>query len=224
MGECQSQSVAMLPPSRPAKPMVISLRSCARRRARLTLDDVPNLFPAIPAIEPSPLLQALLPEFFPLALAINTEKARSEYAIAPLLGGLRAQLEHRFSVFSGIDFTVDPSQGLAGYCDFILSRSPEQQILRSPVAAIVEAKNENLKSGLGQCIAAMLGARLFNEREGHPIPIVFGAVTSGSLWRFVRLEGSVVSLDQQEYHIRQLPTLLGILVRIVTDIGTTKVP
>ncbi len=190
---------------------------------QLALHDIPNLFPAVPDVEPSPLLQSLLPEFFPLALAINTEKARSEYAIAPLLGGLRAQLGHRFSVFSGIDFTVDPAQGLAGYCDFILSRSHEQQFLRSPVAAIVEAKNENLKSGLGQCIAAMVGARLFNEREGNPIPAVFGAVTSGSLWRFVQLEGAEVRLDQQEYHIGQLPKLLGVLVRIVMGIGAAQV-
>jgi hypothetical protein len=186
---------------------------------QLVLSDVPDLFPTVLEVEPSPLLRSLLPEFFPLALAINTEKARSEYAIAPLLGGLRAQLGHRFSVFSGIDFTVDPAQGLAGYCDFILSRSPEQQFLSSPVAAIVEAKNENLKSGLGQCIAAMVGARLFNQREGHPIPVVFGAVTSGSLWRFLQLEGAVVSLDQQEYHVRQLPRLLGVLVWIVTGTG-----
>jgi hypothetical protein len=188
-------------------------------RFHLTLADVPDLFAAVPEVEPSPLLRALLPEFLPLALAINTEKARSEYAIAPLLAGLRAQLDHRMSVFSGIDFTVDPAQGLAGYCDFILSRSPEQQFLRSPVAAIVEAKNENLKSGLGQCIAAMVGARLFNEREGEPIPAVFGAVTSGSLWRFVQLEGAVVNLDQQEYHIRQLPKLIGILVWVVMGAG-----
>jgi hypothetical protein len=186
---------------------------------QLRLSDASDLFPAVREVEPSPLLQSLLPEFFPLALAINTEKARSEYAIAPLLGGLRAQLGHRFSVFSGIDFTVDPDQGLAGYCDFILSRSPEQQLLRSPVAPIVEAKNENLKSGLGQCIAAMVGARLFNEREGQPLPAVYGAVTSGSLWRFLQLEGDLVSLDLQEYHIRLLPKLLGILVWIVT--GTT---
>ena len=95
-----------------------------------------------------------------------------------------------------IDFTVDADQGLAGFCDFILSRSPEQQFLRSPVAAIVEAKNENLKTGLGPCIAAMIGARLFNEREGQPVARVYGAVTSGSVWRFLQLEGPVVSLDQ----------------------------
>jgi hypothetical protein len=184
-------------------------------RFGLTLRDVPDLFGDVHEMEPGPLLRAVLPEFVPLALAINTEKARSELVIAPLLAALRAQLGHRFSVFSGIDFTVDASQGLAGYCDFLLSRSPEQQFLRSPVAAIVEAKNENLKSGLGQCMAAMVGARLFNDREGRPATTVYGAVTSGSLWRFLRLAGSVVELDEQEYHVRQLPKLVGILARIV---------
>lgn len=184
-------------------------------RFGLTLTDVPDLFGDAPEVEPGPLLRALLPEFVPLALAINTEKARSELMIAPLLAALRAQLGHRFSVFSGIDFTVDPAQGLAGYCDFILSSSPEQQFLRSPIAAIVEAKNENLKSGLGQCVAAMVGARVFNEREGQLACDVYGAVTSGSLWRFLRLAGSVVALDEQEYHVRQLPKLVGILSRVV---------
>jgi hypothetical protein len=184
-------------------------------RFHLTLTDIPDLFADVPEVEPGSLLRALLPEFFPLALAINTEKARSELLIAPLLAGLRAQLGHRFSVFSGIDFTVDPAQGLAGYCDFILSRSTEQQFLRSPIAAIVEAKNENLKAGLGQCVAAMLAAGLYNEREGEPAHAVFGAVTSGSLWRFLRLEATALSLDEQEYHIRQLPKLVGILAFIV---------
>jgi hypothetical protein len=186
-------------------------------RFGLTLTDVSDLFADVPEVEPGSLLRALLPEFLPLALAINTEKARSELVIAPFLAGVRAQLGHRFSVFSGIDFTVDVSQGLAGYCDFILSRSTEQQFLRWPVAAIVEAKNENIKAGLGQCVAAMVGARLYNEREGDPVGPVFGAVTSGSLWRFLQMDGNTVKLDEQEYHIRQLAKLVGILVRIVSE-------
>jgi hypothetical protein len=185
-------------------------------RFGLRLSNSPDLFIDVPEVEPSPLLRAMLPEFIPLALAINTEKARSELVIAPLLAALRAQLGHRFSVFSGIDFTVDAAQGLAGYCDFILSRSSEQQFLRSPIAAIVEAKNENLKSGLGQCVAAMVGARLFNEREENATVAVYGAVTSGSVWRFLKLANSEIILDEQEYHIRQLPKLVGVLCWLVT--------
>jgi hypothetical protein len=104
---------------------------------------------------------------------------------------------------------------LVGYCDFLLSNSPEQQFIRSPVVAIIEAKNDNLKAGLGQCVAAMVGARVFNEQEGQPNLVVYGAVTSGSVWRFLRLNGTTVALDQQEYHVRELPKLVGILAQIV---------
>ena len=183
-------------------------------RFKLTIVDVPDLFSDAVEIAPGAMLTAILPEFLPLAFSINTEKARSELVIAPLLAALRFQLDHRFSIFSGIDFTVDASQGLSGYCDFILSRSAEQQYLQSPVAAIVEAKNENLKAGLGQCVAELVAAQLFNEREGQSGNEVFGAVTSGSVWRFLRLTGSRLELDQQEHHIGKLPKLLGILAYI----------
>lgn len=191
----------------------------AVERFGLTHVDVPDLFGDTAEVEPGPLMLALLPEFLPLALAINTEKARSELVIAPMLAALRAQLGHRFSVFSGIEFTVDPAQGLTGFCDFILSRSTEQQYLRNPVVTIVEAKNENLKSGLGQCVAAMVRARLFNERDGLPPQTVYGAVTSGSVWRFARLSGSELSLDQQEYHVRELARLVGVLSLVVGEPG-----
>src|SRR4051812_19438387 len=95
----------------------------------LTLNDVPDLFADVPEVQPSAFLQSLLQEFLPLALAINTEKARSEFVIAPILADLRRQLNHRISVFSGIEFNVDPAEGLSGFCDFILSASPEQQYL-----------------------------------------------------------------------------------------------
>lgn len=193
-----------------------SLRTAVDEFA-LALVDVPDLFANVPELEPGPILKAILPEFLPLALAINTEKARSELLIAPLLAGLRAQLEHRFSVFSGIDFSVDASRGLGGFCDFILSSSSEQQFLRSPVAAIVEAKNENLKAGLGQALAAMVGAQVYNARDGAPGLPIYGGVTSGSLWRFLELNGTTAKLDQQEYHIRQLPKLVGILAYIVGE-------
>ena len=84
-----------------------------------------------------------------LALAINTEKARSEFIIAPVLMELRRLLGDGFGLFSGIEFDVDASRGLNGYCDFILTRSPLQSVLTAPVVAIVEAKNDNLRTGLG---------------------------------------------------------------------------
>ena len=180
----------------------------------LRLQSVPDLFVGAPEVPPGPILDAVLPEFLPLALAINTEKARSEYLIAPLLAAVRAHLRHQVSIFSGIDFTVDEGLGLSGYCDFILSRSPIEEFLCAPVAAIVEAKKDDLKAGLGQCAAAMVGARLFNQNEGRQVEAVYGAVTSGSLWRFLRLVENTLSLDEKEHHISRLPVLLGALTRL----------
>jgi hypothetical protein len=190
------------------------------RRFGLAIAETEGMFAAAPEVEPSPLLRELLQEYLPLARAINTEKARSEFLIAPILADVRARLGHKISLFSGIDFTVVPEQGLNGCCDFILSRSPEQQFLSAPVVTIVEAKNENLKAGFGQCIAAMVGARVFNERESSPIRTVYGAVTSGTLWQFLRLDGTTIGLDEREYHIDgRLATILGIIVQMFAEDG-----
>jgi hypothetical protein len=190
------------------------------RRFGLSIAGSESLFAGAPEVKPSPLLRELLQEYLPLARAINTEKARSEFLIAPILAEVRARLGHRISLFSGVEFTVVPEQGLNGFCDFILSRSPEQQFLTAPLVAIVEAKNENLKAGLGQCIAAMVGARVFNEREGIPIRSIYGAVTSGTLWQFLRLEGPEIRLDEREYHlVERLATILGIFVQMFAEEG-----
>ena len=51
-------------------------------------------------------------------------------------------------------------------CDYLLALSPERFFLSHPLVAVVEAKREDINGGLGQCVAAMVGARKFNEREG----------------------------------------------------------
>ncbi|MEB3217492.1 MAG: hypothetical protein VKN72_14830 [Nostocales cyanobacterium 94392] len=44
--------------------------------------------------------------------------------ISPILIAVRKFFKHQISLFSGVDFTVDSSQGLNENCDFIISRSP----------------------------------------------------------------------------------------------------
>lgn len=100
--------------------------------------------------------------------------------IAPILIAVRKYLNNQTSLFSGIDFTVDSAQSLNGNCDFIISRSPELLILNAPVVTIVEAKKENINAGLGRCVAEMLAAKLFNEREGNNIKTIYGTVTTGT--------------------------------------------
>lgn len=177
----------------------------------LTLSDKVELFADAPEVDCSDTLTETLRENVPLALASNTEKSRSEMIIAPILIELRKQLQYQISLFSGIDFTVDAAQGLNGSCDFIISRSPELLIVSAPVITIVEAKKENINAGLGKCVAEMLAARLFNEREGNEIPAIYGSVTTGTTWKFLKLVGQVIEIDLSEYYLSNVNKILGIL-------------
>lgn len=178
----------------------------------LVTDETQDLFATVPLVQPSKLLTEILREQLPLASAINTEKARSELIVMPVLIEVRRQLQNQIAIFSGTSFEVESSQGLEGRCDFILSRSPEQYYVAAPILTIVEAKNENIPSGIGQCIATMLAARLFNERAGQPIGTIYGAVTTGNDWKFLKLEGNTAFIDMSDYFIKEIGKILGILI------------
>lgn len=179
---------------------------------QLSITEDQKLFDQVQPIEISATLAQLLTENIPLALAIDTEKARSEFIIAPLLADYRRRFKSAISLFSGVEFNVDPSRGLNGVCDFLISHSTEQLYISAPVIVLVEAKNNRIKDGLPQCIAEMLAAHLFNEQQGNPQRVIYGVVSTGSLWRFLKLEGQQVFIDQDEYHIRELAKIFGILV------------
>lgn len=179
----------------------------------LTVDETQNLFADVEAVKPSDILSVTLQEYIPLATAIATEKARSEFLIAPILSEVRRLLNYQISLFSGTDFNVDIEKGLIGYCDFLLSASREQFFISAPVITIVEAKNENIIGGLGQCVAEMIAAQIFNQRQGIDIPIIYGVVTSGTAWRFLTLNETNVCIDLVEYYINQVDKILGIILK-----------
>ena len=158
---------------------------------------------------------AFLRDGVALAAAISTEKAKSEFIIAPVLLELRRMLKHRFFLFSGVEWEADASRGLNGYCDFLLTRGESQYVLGAPFVAVVEAKNDLIRTGLGQCIAAMVGAQICNRQAKRDIPKIFGVVSTGSAWKFLQLEGSTLTIDVPEYYADDLPKLMGILRAIV---------
>jgi hypothetical protein len=186
-----------------------------KRQLHCIIAATTDLFTSVGEVRGSPWLQETLRETLPLALAVHTEKIRSTLLIAPVLVELRKLAQHQVSLFSGTDFSVDPGQGLNGVCDFIVSQSPEQLFVSAPVLIVVEAKNENIKEGLAQCIAAMIAARLFNDREGAAVAAVYGAVTTATNWSFLKLEPGTVYIDQREYYIDRVEKILGILASIV---------
>ncbi|MCC5615609.1 hypothetical protein LC605_11105 [Nostoc sp. CHAB 5836] len=186
----------------------------------LTLVEGGRFLPTIQPISPSPLLAEFLAESIQLAIAMGSEKARSELIISPILFEVRKILNRQISFFSGEEFNVEPDVGLAGFCDFLISLSPEQLFIEAPAVVIVEAKKENLKGGLGQCIAEMIAAQRFNVKYEKPITTIYGSVTSGNLWTFLKLEDSTITIDLTEYLISPVEQILGILVWMIRSQST----
>jgi hypothetical protein len=184
----------------------------------INLIEKENLFSSIKSVDITAYLQETLAENISLARAINTEKARSELIIANVLVELRKVLGHKISLFSGVEFNVDKEKGLNGFCDFIISASSEQLMLCSPIVTVVEAKNENIIGGLGQCIAEMVAAKIFNELENdESVKRIYGVVTTGTTWKFLKMDGMDVYIDLDDYPIENPDKIIGILLAMVSQ-------
>jgi hypothetical protein len=171
----------------------------------------------VPAVQPGPHLREWLDRYGPLALDINTEKARSELIIAPVLLEARRLLDERVGYFSGRELSVDPGRGLTGVCDFLLSLSPERLTLTAPLLVVAEAKNLDVVSGIPQCIAEMVAMQLYNRQEGSELPALHGVVTTGSSWRFLRLVGQTAWVDVREHYLDEVGQTLGILCHVLRE-------
>ncbi|MBC6474885.1 MAG: hypothetical protein GDA48_20520 [Hormoscilla sp. GM102CHS1] len=177
----------------------------------ITIVETAGIFANVPEVKYSNYLTETLRYNIPLALSIASEKARSEMIVTPILIEIRKLLSEAVSLFSGNNFEVDTEKGLSGFCDFLISMSPEQLFIEAPVVTIVEAKNDKIESGLAQCMAEMIAAQLFNQGKENNIKTVYGVVTTGSVWKFMKLEEQVITIDLQEYFINQVGKIIGII-------------
>ena len=183
----------------------------------LTIHDA-DLFSSAPPFAVREDFAAFLRDGVALAAAISTEKAKSEFIIAPVLLELRRSLGQSFSLFSGLEWEVDAGRGLNGYCDFIIAKGESQYVLGAPFLAIAEAKNDLIRTGLGQCIAAMYAAQVANREAKAAITTIYGVVSTGGAWKFLRLQGNTVAIDIPEYYIDDAPKIMGILKQIVQSV------
>lgn len=180
----------------------------------ITVVSGPDLFGHIPPAPVPPATAAALLVQCGLATTINTEKARSEMLVAPLLIEAWRLGNERLALFSGVTFDVAPSEGLNGACDFILGHPPQLDAATAPVM-ITEAKNESIMGGLGQCAAAMIAALRFNSTRNPEVTTVYGCVTDGEGWKFLRLTGTTLEVDTAEYLISDPDRILGIVLHFV---------
>jgi hypothetical protein len=186
-------------------------------RLNLKVESVKRIIDTSDKQEPSEFIVKALQRGTALAMKIGTEKARSEMIVAPILMEIIELSKNKISLYSGVDFRVDVKRGLNGRCDFMIGQGTQLDTISSPVLTIIEAKNDNVRNGIGQCVAEMVAAQIFNEKEKRTIQTVYGTVTNGISWLFMKLEEQTVFIEEIErvYDFeRNLDELLGILLKI----------
>lgn len=151
-------------------------------------------------------------------LRVESEKARNEFIVAPLLLAVRELSGGRAAVFSGERFDVEPAAGLGGEFGFLLTLAPAVPIIRAPAVFVVEAKRQDIAGGLGQCAALMVAARRFNVRHGRPTATVYGCVTTGEDWQFLRLaDDPVITYDTTRLYRSDLGRILAAFLHAVAE-------
>ena len=146
---------------------------------------------------------------------LNSEKEKSEAIIFPIMAELKSKNKQKISIFSGRRLDVDIEKGLVGECDFIISNQPELFEIESPIISVIGAKKDDISLGIGQCIAQMIGSRIFNEKKGSSVEVLYGCVTTADDWLFLKLEKDLVSIDSEKYYLNQIPEILGIFQMIL---------
>ena len=151
-------------------------------------------------------------------LAPVTEKSKSELIIVPILKEVRRNNAEKITYFSGFSFDVSAEKSLTGICDFIFGYAPQTLEINTPIFCLIEAKNRTLEEGLGQCAAEMYAAQLYNSQEGDDIPVVYGSVTNGYDWVFLKIENNSLVIDTQRFTVFKIAELLGVFQLIINSI------
>jgi len=67
----------------------------------------------------------------------------------------------------------------------------------------------------------MYGARVFNQKHKKNIETIYGCISTGTEWQFMKLEEQTIWKDTQIYSLANLPELLGVW-QIVIDFFKDK--
>jgi hypothetical protein len=128
-------------------------------------------------------------------MSLRSEKALSEMLIAPILTEIQHHNRSSIALYSGENLNADKKAGLVGECDFIFAKNKHAYTVEAPLFCLLEAKRQDMESGINQCAAQMLGAQIFNRERGEITPFVFGCVTTARTWQFLRLQDTELVID-----------------------------
>ena len=186
-----------------------------RKEYHLVIARHSALFADVPPVAISDLLHQALARQTNIALQSGSEKARSEYLIAPILLEAYEQARDRANLFSGVEFDVDEQRGLSGFCDFMFTLAPLAIEILAPVVSIVEAKKEDINAGIPQCLAELVAAQIFNTTARHHKDTLYGVVTTGEVWKFLCLQGTNATIDAEDYFLSQPEKIVGIILSML---------
>jgi hypothetical protein len=175
---------------------------------------VTNLFPHIQEVPPSKFLLHSL-EVAKMLPSTFSEKSRSENLITPILFDVYEHSHQSITIFSGCSLNIN--EQLSGICDYIVAGKSRLLALDSPIVCIVEAKNRSIEEGLAQAGAEMVAAQLFNQQEQNEIETIYGVVTNGIDWKFLKLSQKILLIDENMYFSsgENLNVLLGVFALIL---------
>jgi len=148
-------------------------------------------------------------------LPIRSEKAKSEWIVVPILKELRKRNNKFFTIYSGDTLNADETKGLKGECDFILAKDIGTFDINYPIIQIVEAKKNDVEIGVPQCAAQLIGAKIYNEKKGVNLDVIYGCVTTGNEWLFMRLENETIQINTKVYFLSEIEKVLGIFQWII---------
>lgn len=66
----------------------------------------------------------------------------------------------------------------------MLAKGRQSYTLRMPIFCVVEAKDNDMKLGLPQCVVQMVGVQYFNDKKQQQLPAIYGCVTTGVIGFF----------------------------------------
>lgn len=136
---------------------------------------------------------------------LSNETARREILISPII----YDLIHYTHVEVRIEYLIRANDQLQGYVDYFLE-APHNVL-------IVEAKKEDLELGMTQLIAELIALDHWLDTDMNPL---VGAVTTGKIWEFARLDRQTQTIFQglESYRVpTDLEPLTRILIHTLTN-------
>ncbi len=170
-----------------------------------------KLFRGIEPVSPSDWLLETLS--VSAILPLTNEKSKAERVISPILTEVAKVYVEKVSFFSGEQINIKPEDDLSGECDFFFALQPPKLYIDAPIISLAEAKDEDMDWGIAQCAAQMLGAKYFNDGKNKSLPFIFGCVTTGTDWQFLKLENDIYYVDNKIY--TDLKEILGVWHHVI---------